>query len=579
MPQVRKSMCVFMAVVMTLVALAGCAPTQPTAPTPAPTTPAPKPTAVPPTVPPTEPPAQPIIIGAWDESPNLNPYYQTGPEPSTWMVVEGLLSIAPDGYYFPQLVEEVPTQENGGLSADRTVITYKLRDGLKWSDGEPVTSADIRFTWEAIVNPANTVVKTLGHENIVSVETPDEQTAVVTLKEPFVPYLTLFPALLPEHVLGDLDSMDNADYNRQPTGTGPYKVTRWVAGSHVEYERNPYYREAGKPLTDKVILKWVGSREAGLAQLQIGEIHFLVDLTEAEIATLETAPDIQTIALESLSSERLFLNLSDDGDETTPHPILSDLNVRQALDYAIDREALIQGLLDGRATPASCDLPAGPFGDPTIPPTPYDPGKARDLLDLSGWELGSDGIRSKAGQRLTLRIATTAGNKIRELTEQLMQEQFADVGIELIIDNRQSTGFWGSWSEGGIRFQGDFDILLYTTGPSVTGAFIDPQAHMFAYYHSSSIPIDATDHKGGNYMRYANAVVDEALEEAASVASLNARRAAYSRAMQEIHKDKPVLFLYNRPQIHAVRNELTGWTENQWLSQIPNWDIANWVIQ
>ena len=574
----RTTRLTILVAIVALCALAGCAPAKPTAaptavPTAAPTTP--PPTAVPPT----EVPARPIILGAWDESPNLNPLYLSGPEPSSWMVVEGLLSVAPDGSYGPQLVEEVPTQNNGGLSADRKVITYKLKEGLKWSDGEPVTSADIRFTWEAIMNPKNAVVKTLGHENIESVETPDARTAVVTLKEPYVPYLTLFPSLLPEHVLGHLDTLDAADYNRKPTGTGPFMVADWVAGSHIEYERNPYYREAGKPLVDKVIMKWLPSREAAIAQLKTGEIDYIIDITVAELEALEGEPDIEIIILRSLSSERLFLNLSDDGDETKPHPILGDVRVREALDYAIDRQTVIDGLLDGLAPPASCDLPEGAFGDPSIPSTPYDPAKAKALLEEAGWKLGSDGIRTKDGKSLTLRIATTAGNKTRELTEQLLQEQFRDVGIELVIENRQSSGFWGSWSEGGIRFQGDFDILLYTTGPGVTGAFLDPHAHMFAYYHSSRIPTEATDHKGGNYMRFANATVDAALEEAGSIPDVAARQAAYSRAMQEIHKQKPILFLYNRFQMHAARSDVKGWTENKWLSQIPNWDIQNWTLE
>jgi peptide/nickel transport system substrate-binding protein len=521
-----------------------------------------------------------LIIGSWAELPNLNAYYLSGPEAAVSMVVEGLLSVDPEGNYVPNLVSEVPTVENGRVSEDGTVITYQLKEGLMWSDGESVTSADIRFTWEAITNPNNSVVRTLGHENIVSVATPDELTAVVTLGEPYVAYLTLFPALLPEHVLGNLQSMDNAPYNRSPIGTGPYQVVESVAGSHIEYRANPYYREEGKPKIQSVFIKWLPSREAGLAQVVTGEIHILEDITEGELTGLQGRPEINIVTLPGLSSERLFFNLGDQGDPDVPHPILGDPAVREALDLAIDREILITGLLEGRSTPGSSDLPSGPFGDPSIQPASYDPDRARQLLEDAGWvDEDGDGIREKDGQRLSLRIATASGNQLRELTQQLLQEQFADIGVELSIDNKESGAFWGSHAERGLRFTGDFDILLYTTGPGVTGAFVDPQAHMFAYYHSSSIPSQANEFRGGNYMRYASAEVDAALEEAGSVPDVRLRQEAYSRAMQVIKEDKPLIFLYNRPNIHVFRNEVNGYVDNAWLSQIPTWNIQDWTLE
>ncbi len=520
-----------------------------------------------------------LIIGMWAEVPNLNPYYLSGPESSVSMVVEGLLGIDPDGDYVPNLVTEVPSIENGGVSDDGLVITYHLKEGLLWSDGEPVTSDDIRFTWETVVNPNNTVVKTLGHELIASVETPDELTAVVTLSKPYVAYLTLFPALLPEHVLGGLESMDNADYNRAPIGTGPYRVVESVSGSHIEYEPNPNYRVEGQPSIDSVFIKWLPSREAGLAQILTGEIQVLQDITVAELAGLQGKEGIEVISLESLSSERLFLNLSDQGDPTVPHPILGDPEVRKALDFAINRQEIIDGLLDGLAEPASCDLPAGPFGDPDIEPTTYDPDKARQILEAAGWvDEDNDGIREKDGQRFSLRITTATGNLLRDLTEQLLQEQFGTVGVELSIENKESGAFWGSYAEGGVRFTGDFDILLYTTGPGVTGAFVDPQAHMFAYYHSSNIPSESNEFRGGNYMRFANETVDAALEEAGSVPDVGARQAAYATAMKKISDEKPVLFLYNRLQMHVFREGVEGYVANPWLAQIPVWNIQEWTV-
>jgi len=568
---------IFVFLVLGLVLLQSCQASD----TPEPAQPTDPPAQTQPTTAPDEPPPVEedtvVIIGSFAESPNLNPYYLSGPEAASFMIVEGLLTISVDGTYIANLITEVPSLENGGLSADGLVITYKLIDGLVWSDGEPVTSADIRFTWEAVINPNNAVVKTLGHEKIVSVDTPDDLTAIATLGEPYVAYLTFFPALLPEHVLAGLDSMDNADYNRAPVGTGPYQVVEWVSGSHIELEPNPNYRKAGLPQIDSVFVKWLPSREAGLAQLVTGEIDVLEDITVAELEGLEGNSDLRIVSLPSLASERLFLNLSDESDPAVPHPILGDLMVRQAIDFAVDREALINGLLDGRATRATSDLPSGQFGDSTIQPTDFDPDASRALLDEAGWVLGDDGIRSKDGIRMALRVSTASGNQLRELTEQLLQEMFADVGIELSIENKESGTFWGAYADGGIRFVGDFDILLYTTGPGVTGSFVDPHAHMVGYYHSANIPYEATDFSGGNYMRFASDIVDAALDEAGSVPDVAARQAAYSRAMNAIADEKPVLFLYNRVQIHVFNASIQGSADNTWLAQIPSWDIENWT--
>ena len=213
-----------------------------------------------------------ITLGVYQEPETLNSHIgvQTVITYVHKPFAEYLIDVNEKGEYYPVLLKEIPTTENGGVSEDGLTITYKLKEGLKWSDGEPVTSADIKFTWQALVNPKNLVKSRTGYELIESVETPDELTAVVKYKEYFAPYLTRFAPILPVHILGDLPDINDAPYNRMPVGTGPFMVTEWVSGDHITMVKNPYYREADKVKLDKVFLnsfraaKWA-SPSSGLA--------------------------------------------------------------------------------------------------------------------------------------------------------------------------------------------------------------------------------------------------------------------------------------------------------------------------
>jgi len=588
MPHAKSSHFVATSILLVMVMLAGlfgCA-TDPTPANPpaAPPTSTAKPSEPPPTSPPTStpPPSGPaqggsVTVALYQEPKTLNPYLVKQGAATRVMktTLEGLLGIEPDGNYYPLLASEVPTLENGGISADGLQVTYHLRPGIKWSDGEPVRAQDVVFTWQAIMNPDNQVITRAGYDRIESVEAADDATVVVRFKSFYAPFLTLFEYVLPEHVLGDQPDMNNAGFNRSPIGTGPFTVKEWIPGDYMAFVPNAHYRKAGQPYLDQLIFKIVPSRETGVAMLKTGEVDVMWDLVEDLIPQIEGNADLNQWISPSINIERLILNLSKPGepaDPAVPHPALGDLRVRQALNAAIDKQQIVDALLHGQARLINSPIPIGWAADDSIQPGEYDPDAANELLEQAGWvDTDGDGIREKDGRPLQLTVISTSGNALRERIEQVLQAQLKTVGIELRIENVASSVLFGKWADNSPRAQGNFDMLLYSTGPSV-----DPDPHLYSYFHSTQIPTTANKGKGANYSRYANPQVDTALDTARNNPDLEARRAEYQKMAQLIAQDLPHIMLYARLNINVFRSNVAGYTVNAWENL--TWDTQNWHL-
>ena len=524
-----------------------------------------------------------VTLGIYQEPENLNTYIgvQTVITYVHRPFAEYLIDVNERGEYVPVLAAEVPSVENGGVSKDGLTITYKLKKGVKWSDGKPFTSADVKFTWEALINPKNLVKSRSGYELIESVETPDDYTAVVKYREYYAPYLTRFAPVLPKHILGNLENMNDAPYNRMPVGTGAFKVTEWVSGDHITMVKNPLYREADKVKIDKLFFKIIPSREVGIAQIQAGDIDGVWDLIEAQIPMMERNPNVTLSLSSALVSERLIMNHSiptapNNGNPDFPHPILADLRVRQAIQYGIAKQKIIDKLLYGKAQPGTSEIPAGWAHNPNIKPTAYNPEKAKQLLAEAGWKPGTDGIRQKDGQRLRLKITTTTGNKLREMVEQVLVAQMKSIGVEFFIENVPSSVLFGSWSNDADRKKGRYDILMYTTGPG-----IDPHQQYEGYFHSKNIPTEANGGSGYNYTRHRDAELDKWLELAGKAPSMEERAAAYRKAQERVAQIVPHIYLYRRVNVHAFRNNVKGWKPNGYgiIDAVATWNVADWYVE
>lgn len=509
-----------------------------------------------------------LTIGLYQEPDNLNPYLavQTASRLVRELTIEGLVDAGPGDEYVPGLVEEVPTLENGGISEDGKTITYRLREGLTWSDEHPLTSADVKFTWQTIMEPGNAVNSRTGYELIDSIETPDDRTVVVTFSELYAPALSLFSinaGILPAHVL-EGQSLADADYNRTPEGTGPFVVSEWKSGDSIILDRNPNYREAGRPYLDQVVFRLVPSREVGIARLRAGEVDVLWDLIETQIPEFEQMEGVTLQSTPTTNVEYLGLN--------TDNPILSDVRVRQAIAAAIDRQPIVEDLLYGKTEVATSPIGMGWAAPEGLEVPAYDPEVSARLLEEAGWsDEDGDGVREKDGQRLELRITTPTGSQTRDLTQQLLQQQLAEVGIELTIANAPAANIFGNWAENGLLKRGDFDIVEDTWG-----ADFDPADFLATLFTSDQIPTEDNGGEGWNFFRLSDPELDRAIAAGSSTIDQEERAAAYRVAVERIAESAVYIPLYRRAELNAFSSAVQGYEVNSWDEF--TWNAKDWWL-
>jgi peptide/nickel transport system substrate-binding protein len=491
--------------------------------------------------------------------------------------VIGLTQPNEKGEYTPRLAAGLPA-----ISADRKTVTWTLRPGLKWSDGEPLTSDDIKYTWEAVSNPnSGAYNQTAGFDLIESIETPDEVTAVIRYSEPFVGYLGQFSAaLLPRHATGGTADMTTWEYNMKPVAAGPFVVTDWRSGESITMERNPNYYEDGKPYLDRLIFRIVPEPAAQTALMIQGEAHVHLwpgEDKEVYDAALKGAGE--QVLVPGIWNMAMDFNLSQPGDNdpggSDPHPILGDLRVRQAISHSIDYDTLINDVLNGQVKPSTnpfaygwyeCDLPRL---------YNYDVEKARQLLTEAGWVEGPGGIRvaqgalnAPDGTRLSLELQGYTAFEPLERTEQFIVENLKAVGIEARIQNYDFSIIFGSFSDGSPRMTGDYDMLIFDRGFS-----LEPQGDVYSSYHSSSIPGPGNP-DGGNIYRWQNPAADAAIASAGGTFDQDARRQAYCELGKLIQADAIQNYIYLFQDGYGFSSKLEGYTVSTWGSM--TWDVQNW---
>jgi peptide/nickel transport system substrate-binding protein len=468
---------------------------------------------------------------------------------------------------FPQLAAELPSLENGGISADGRTITVRLRDDIVWSDGEPITAADFVFTYEMITNPANAVYTTHPYDKIESIEAPDEHTVVTTFAEPFAPWLaTLWFGVLPEHVLRPVfdaeGTLENAEWNLAPTvSAGPYVFAEWESGSFARFVRNDNYW--GEPaLIDEIFIRFVPDDASQVAALQAGDGDLGTFISYADIPALEES-GVNIVAVPSGYNEGWYIYF---GEET--HPALLDLKVRQALALAFDRFSLVEDLLLGRTQPAATFWDNSPFVDPTIEPWPYDPERAKQLLDEAGWvDSNGDGTRDKDGVELVLTYGTTT-REIRTDTQAVVQQELAEVGIGVELLTFESNIFFASYADGGPMATGQLDIGQWST----VASFPDPDS---ADFLCSEIPSDENP-SGTNSSALCDEDLDALFQLQASQVDPATREQTFHQITRHIFDNVYWLGIWQDPDIWALSGRLTnvnlsGATP---FSKIAEWDIT-----
>lgn len=541
--------------ILVIVWLAACAPMQPALAPSSQLTPAA-------TVPKT------ISISFFEEPDSLNFMYT-----QMWfatlamdLIQRGLWMYDDHQNFVPELAVEVPSRENGGISEDGRTVTIRLRQGMRWHDGQPVTSADVRFTYDAIMNPKNTVDTRYPYEDYIeAVETPDDDTVIIRFKQPFAGWWTLFPYVLPRHLLGDLESLDTAEFNRAPVGFGPFKFKEWISGDHITLEKNPDYWR-GEPKVDTIYIKIVPSSEAQMAAIQAGgQVDIGVFHSYDEVPVLEKLGTVDVQAIYYAYNEFYPFNL----DPNLGHPAFQDARVRRAVAMSIDREKITQTLLLGLTQPARTFWDGTAYANQSIPLIPYDPSAAAALLDEAGWiDHDGDGIRDKDGVKFSFIHRTTAGRKIREDAQLAVQQMLKDQGIEMIIENVPYDLFFESYANGGPIYSGQYHMAGWSDG-----SFPDPGSAAY-YWLCDQIPTEDNP-EGGNFQRYCNKELDRLLREQDTTVDPAERKALFDRIQQLMYDETIFVPMWNDPDLWSVNRRLRNVRIGGWT---PFWNAHEWDV-
>jgi len=491
--------------------------------------------------------------------------------------IVGLTEPNEKGEYGPRLAADLPT-----ISEDRKTVTWKLREGLKWSDGKALTSDDIRFTWEVISNPASGAFNaTAGFDLIESMDTPDDVTAVIHYSEPYVDYLGQFAAgVLPRHATGTPETMTTWEWNMKPVTAGPFIVTDWRSGESITMERNPNYYEAGKPYLDKLVFRIAPEPAAQTAMMISGEaqVHLWPSEDKVDYDGLMKG-SAEQVLVPGIWNMALDFNLSKPGDKdptaSAPHPILGDIRVRQAISYAIDYDTLINDVLNAQVTSSTSPFAYGWYKCDIPRMYNFDAEKAKQLLTETGWVEGSDGIRvaqgamyAEDGTRLSMEMQGYTGYEPLERVEQFIAENLKAVGVEVNIVNYDYSIIFGSYGDGSPRKLGDYDMLIFDRGYG-----LEPQGEIVNSYLSTSIPT-ADNPDGDNYFRWINPKADAAIEKAGSTFDQSVRRAAYCELGKLIQEDAVQDYIFLWQDGYGFSTNLTGYVVSTWGSM--TWDVQNW---
>ncbi|MCO5731783.1 peptide ABC transporter substrate-binding protein [Rhizobium sp. SSA_523] len=532
-----------------------------------------------------------VRILFWQAVSSMNPYLSGGSKEvyAASIVIEPLAGFDENGKMVPRIAADIPTRENGGVSADGTSITWTIRDGLQWSDGTTVSAEDVVFTWRYCTAPGGGCAQKAKFDGVRAVEAVDRRTVKITFGEPVsYPYAPFVGALSPviqqaqfKDCLGErAPSCTQANFG--PIGTGPFLVKDFKANDVVTFTANPHYRDPAKPAFASVVLKGGGDAAAAArAVLETGEYDFAWNtIVEPEVLEVMLKAGKGTIAgAFGTTVERIHLNpFAVDpalGDKRStqaagPHPALSDPKVRRALSIAIDRDILVEAGY-GAGGRATCNLvPAPPaFASSAVDwCLKQDIEGAKRLLDEAGWVPGPDGIRAKDGVKLSF-LYQTSTNSVRQGTQALVKEWWHQIGVETELRNIPASVYFGSDPASPDTFKKFYaDIEMYASGFETT----DP-AKFLADFRCDKIPSPADGWQGGNIARVCDPSYDK-LTQTLNTAKGDERAAIIRQLNDSLVNGGYIIPIINRGEPSAIANALIDAKINPWDSQL--WNIEEW---
>lgn len=426
--------------------------------------------------------------------------------------------------------------ERWTVSPDGKTITFHLRKGVVWHDGAPFTAEDCLFTYRKLTDPGVATPYSSSYMDVAKAEVLNEHTFRVTYKEPFSPALESWAmGVIPRHILAGKD-LNKDEFNRKPVGTGPYKFKEWIAGQKIVLEANARYFE-GRPNIDQYIYRIIPDSSTMFQELLSGGVDFmglnpLQYLRKSE--TRRIKENYRKYRYPANAFTYMGYNLSS--------PLFTDKKVRQALSYAIDRQSIIDGVLMGIGRPCT-----GPFShvswayNPKVQPYPYDPARARKMLEEAGWkDTNGDNVVEKDGRPFQFTILTNQGNNERIKASEIIQQNFKKAGIDARIRVME----WQAFLE---------QIDKRTFDAIILGWSMSRDPDLYDIWHSSK-----TKKGEYNFIGFKNAEVDRLLVEGRRIFDMEKRKTIYYRIHEILADEQPYAFLYVPDATPIVHKRFKG---------------------
>ena len=531
-----------------------------------------------------------VKIIYWQAPSILNPYLSGGTKDveSASLVVEPLARYTETGAMVPFLAEDIPTVANGGVSEDLTTITWKIKEGMVWSDGTPLTSADVKFTAEYCMHPEGGCAQAAFFDGVESVEAVDDLTVKVTFNQPkpnpYGPFVGGQSPIIQAAQFADClgaKAPECTEANFNPIGTGPFVVDDFRPNDVITMSANPNYRDPSKPAFAKLTFKGGGDAvAAGRAVLEF-DYAWNLQLAPDVIAKMEEGGKGVAIAGFGPLVERIEMNLTNPSPDlppetretvAEPHPILSDFKVRKALSMAIDR-ALLTEVGYGKAGSPTCNLVPAPalYASDNTECLTQDIEGAKALLEEAGWtDTDGDGVRDKDGMKLAL-LYQTSTNAVRQDFQALIKDWWQQIGVETELRNLDASVFFGGDPGSPDTFQKFYaDVEMYANTFNGT----DPQQYLAAY-RCGGEPKPSSQWQGENINRFCDPAYDAMIDELARTGDLE-KRGELGRKMNDmLTKDTMTIVpLVNRARVSAHADSLGGVVLNVWDSEL--WNVADW---
>ncbi|MGV4886374.1 ABC transporter substrate-binding protein [Streptomyces viridosporus] len=490
--------------------------------------------------------ADSVVIGVSTEPDTLSPLLGYGKDGNS-KIFDGLLAREADLELKPALAKALPEIGDGGRT-----YTYTLRDGVKFSDGEPLTAEDVVFTYRTVLDGRTNNTAKSELDAIEKVRADGDDKVVFTLKYPYAGFAarTVLP-IVPEHVAGGQDP-NTGSFNTEPVGTGPYVLTGWSKGEKLTFKANPDYW-GGAPKVKKLTMAIIADDDVRATRLRSGDLDGAV-LPPNLAATFKDDDGRKTYRATSYDFRAVTL--------PTGNPVTGDTAIRRALDLAVDREAMVDKILDGAGRPAYGPLPLDDDWFARDVARDRDLDEAGRVLDDAGWKPGKDGVRAKDGRRASFTLYYPSGDKVRQDHALAYASDAKKAGIEVKVES-------GTWEVIEPRMKSSAVLAGF-------GSTGDPDFGLYTLLHSS-LAGDGFN----NMARYDNPAVDEALETGRRSQDPADRKAAYDDLQRALVKDPGYTFLTHIDHLYVLADRWDGLTtqtepHEHGFASGPWWNVEDW---